>query len=297
MYIEGQLLPSRIKKRKKIYVVHAKLSPLLSIRESVGDLQSLLGVADLGANQVVKGRGVGDTRGQVREIPEVAQGLEDRGRTVGRGLARGRVDTVVLDVALGGVGRDQPGRHTATEAVKSQGVVLTVGSSLSVSLLIRTDGSGRGDVVEETTRLVVGNQEKRLLPLRTGADGIVDLLQQNLAEGNVAARVHGVGVAGAAGWVDVGDLRKETKVSILVEVLQRDDAAVGVLGGPVEEHGVGQESTVGAVVVLPGDSLLGSNFEDASGSDLRFQEAIVVLTMAISSTGKSTQTIGVSGLF
>lgn len=45
-------------------------------------------------------------------------------------------------------------------------------------------------MVVETTGLVEGDQEQGLVPLGTGADGVVDLLEQDLAGGDVAAWVH-----------------------------------------------------------------------------------------------------------
>lgn len=60
-------------------------------------------LADLGTDQVIKGGRVGDTRAQVLQIPEIAQGLEDGSGRVRRGLASGGVNTHVLNVSLGRV--------------------------------------------------------------------------------------------------------------------------------------------------------------------------------------------------
>lgn len=167
---------------------------------------------------------------------------------------------------------------------------------LGVGLVIGADGKRGSDVVEESTGLIEGDEEKGLLPLRTGADGIVDLLQENLTEGDVSGGVHGVGVQAAAGGVDVGQLGEEAQVGVLVEVLERDDVALGVLGGPVEEQGIGKEGTVGAVVVEPRDALLGGDLENAGGRDGGDIEVFIILTVAIGDTGDGAQTVGVGGL-
>jgi hypothetical protein len=108
--------------------------------------------------------------------------------------------------------------------------------------------------------------------------------------------VHGIGVEVAAGWVDVGELGQEAEVGVLVEVLQRDDVLLGVLGGPVEEESVRKEGAVGAVVVLPGDVLFGGNLEDTGDVDVRDVEAVVVGAVAIGGTREGAQAVGVGGL-
>ena len=152
-------------------------------------------------------------------------------------------------------------------------------------------------MVEESTSLIEGEEKEGLVPLGAGTEGFVDLLNENLAEGDVAGGVHGVGVQAAAGRVDVGELGKETQVGILVEVLQRDDVVLGVLRGPVEEQGVGQEVAVSAVVVAPRDALLRSDLEDTGGVDAGVIEALVVRTMAVGCTGDGAETVGVCGLW
>lgn len=152
-------------------------------------------------------------------------------------------------------------------------------------------------MVVETAGLVEGDEQEGLVPLRPGTDGIVDLLDEDLAEGDVAGGVHGVGIEIAAGGVDVGELGQEAEVGVLVEVLERDDVLLGVLGSPVKEESVGKEGTVGAVVVLPGDVLLGGNLEDAGDVDARDVEAVVVGAVAIGGTGEGAQAVGVGGLF
>lgn len=109
--------------------------------------------------------------------------------------------------------------------------------------------------------------------------------------------MHGVGVEVAARGVDVGELGKEAEIGVLVEVLERDDVMLGVLGGPVEEESVRKEGAVGAVVVLPGDVLLAGNLEDAGDVDARDIEAVVVGSVAIGGTREGAQPVGVGGLF
>jgi hypothetical protein len=108
--------------------------------------------------------------------------------------------------------------------------------------------------------------------------------------------VHGVGVEVAAGWVDVGELGQEAEVGVLVEVLERDDVLLGVLGGPVEEESVRKEGAVGAIVVLPGDVLFGGNLEDTGDVDARDVEAVVVGAVAVGGTREGAQAVGVGGL-
>lgn len=269
---------------------------LNSLREGVGVGQSSRGRASLRTDQVVKGRGVRDTGREVLQIPQVTQSLEDGGSRVRGRLASGGVNTVVLDVTLGSVGRNEPSGHTATETVELESVAGAIGGLLGVGLVVGADGQGGSDVVVETTCLVEGDQQQGLLPLGTGADGIVDLLQQDLTGGDVAVGVHGVGVKAAAGGVEVGQLGEGAQVGVLVEVLEGNDAGLGVGNGPVEEQGVGEEGAVGAVVVLPGDALLGGNLEDAGDVNGRDIEVVVVLAVAVGSTGDGTETVGVGGL-
>lgn len=266
--------------------------------EGVGGRQGLGGDrAKAGPDQVVEGRRVGDTGGEVLNVPEVAEGLEHGGSLVRGGLAGDGVDTLVLGVPGGSVGRNQPGGHAAAEAVEVEGVRAAVGGGLGVGLVVRADGQGGGHVVEETAGLVVGHEEEGLLPLGRGTEGVVDLLDEDLAEGDVAGGVHGVGVQTAAGRVDVGQLGQDAQVGVLEKVLDGLNVLLSVLGGPVEEHGVGQEGAVGAVVVLPRDALLGGNLEDAGDLNGGDVEGVVVGAVAIGSTGNRAETVGVGGLW
>jgi hypothetical protein len=143
---------------------------------------------------MIESRGVANTRRHILQIPQITQSLKNRGSAVGRRLASDRVNTIVLDIALRSIRRDQPSRHTATKTVKFERVGGTVVGGLGVSLIIRTNGQRWSNVVEETARLVIGQEEESLFPLGTGAESVVDLLDEDLAEGDVAGRVHGVGV-------------------------------------------------------------------------------------------------------
>lgn len=259
-------------------------------------LKSLGGSAGIGADEVVKGGRVLDTRAEVLQVPQVTEGLEHGGSTVRGRFAGDGVSTVALNVTLGGVRREQPGGDTTTETVEAKSVGAAIMRGLGVGLVVGADGKRGSDVVEESTGLVEGDKEKGLLPLGASADGIVDLLQENLTKGDVAGGVHGVGVQAAAGGVNVGQLGEKTQVGILVEVRGRDDVALGVFGGPVEEHGIGKEGTVGAVVVEPRDALLGGSLEDAGGRDGGGIEVLVVLAVAIGDTSDRTETVGVGGL-
>lgn len=262
----------------------------------MGVSQSRRRIAHLRTDQMVESRRVRDTGRKVLQIPEVSKGLENGGSTVRGSLAGGRVNTVVLNVSLGGIRRDKPSRHTAAQTVKGEGVGAAVDGGLGVGLVVRADGKRGLDVVEETAGLVVGDEQEGLVPLGTGADSIVDLLDEDLAEGDVAGGVHGVGVEAAARGVDVGELGQETEVGVLVEVLERDDVLFGVLGDPAVEQSVRKEGTVGAVVVLPADALLAGDLEDAGDVDARDVEAVVVGAVAVRSTGEGAEAVGVGGL-
>lgn len=245
---------------------------------------------------MVERRRVGHTRSEVLQIPQETKSLEHGGGTVRLHLASSRVDTVVLNVTGLSVRGDQESGHTAAVTVVAESVILTVLGCLGVGLVVRADSSGGRDVVEETTSLVVGQKEERLFPLRAVAHGLVDLLDKDLAVGDITVGVHGVGVGTAARRVEVGQLRELTQVGVLEEVLDGDDACVSVFGGPVEEQAVREESTVGAVVVEPADVLGSSLLEDAVDLDGGDIEVVVVLSVAIGGTGNGTETVGVGRL-
>lgn len=108
--------------------------------------------------------------------------------------------------------------------------------------------------------------------------------------------MHGVSVQPTAGWVDVGELREEAEIGVLVEVLQGDDVVLSIGGCPVKEKRVWQEGAIRAIVVAPRDTLLAGNLEDAGGVDCRLQEAVVVLAVAVRGTGNGAEAVGVGRL-
>lgn len=248
-------------------------------------------------DKVVKGRRVRDARRKILEIPEVTQCLQDGGGTVIGSFTGSGIDTLILNVTRGAIGRDKPSRQTATETIILKCVLLAIRRLLGVGKVIRTNGERGSDMVEETTGLVEGEQEESLIPLGTGAEGVVDLLDEDLAVRDVTRWMHGVGVQAAAGRVDVGELRQDTEVGVLVEVLEGDDVLLGVLLGPVEEKGVRQEGTVRAVVVAPGDALVAGDFEDASNIDRAVVEVVVVTAVACGCARDCAETVWVGGLY
>ena len=151
-------------------------------------------------------------------------------------------------------------------------------------------------MVEESTRLVVSEQQHGLIPLRTDAEGIVDLLDEHLAKGDVARRVHGVSVETAAGRVDVRELRQQAQIGVLEEVLQRHHVRLGILGSPVEEQGVGIEGTIRTIIIVPADVVLAGDLENAGNVDARDIEALVILPMSVCSSSNCTQAIRVRWL-
>lgn len=248
-------------------------------------------------NQMIERGGVGDTRSEVLQVPEISKSLENRGSGVRLSLAVSWVGAVILSPRGEGVRGDQESGHTATQTVEVKGVVLSVGGSFGISLVVRVDSSRGRDVVEETTCLIVSQQKERFFPLGTVAESLIDLLNKNLTVGDIASRVHGVGVDTAARRVEVGQLRKLAKISILEEILDRDDAGIGVGGSPFEEKTVGKKFAIGAVVVEPRDVLAGSFLEDAVDVNTRGKEGVIIITMAIRGTSNGTKTVGVGWLF
>lgn len=253
-------------------------------------------LTETGSNEVVKGRGVSDTRGQVLEIPEVGKGLEDGGGAVGLDLAGDGVNTLVLGVALGSVGGDEPGGETATKTVEVEGVLLAVVGLLSVGQVVGANSQRGSNVVEEATSLVKGDEQEGLVPLGAAAHSVVDLLDEDLAEADVAGGVHGVGVKTAARRVDVRQLGEKTQVGILVEVLKGNNVLAGILVDPVEEERIGVEVAVDAVVVAPRDAALAGQLENTLGLNAVDIEAVVVGAMAGGGTGNSAEAVGVGGL-
>lgn len=248
------------------------------------------------ADQVIERWRVGDTRGEVLDVPEISESLEDGGSTVGSGLARDGIRSVLLDVSLLTVRGDNPGRHAATQTVEVKSVFLTVLRSLSVGQVVRADGERGRDMVVEATGLVVGNEEQGLVPLRALANGIIDLLDEDLTVGDVTGGVHGVGVGAAAGGVNVREFREDTEVGVLEEVFNGHHVGPGGLVDVGEEERIRFEFSVGAIVVEPGHALLVGGLEDGLARDTIVQEVIVILAMPSSGSCQSAQAVGVGRL-
>ena len=126
----------------------------------MGSLESNRSILTQGlADQVIERWRVGDPRGEVFDIPEISESLEDGGSTVGSGLAGDGVRSILFDVSLLTVRGDNPSWHAATETVEVESVLLAILRSLSVGQVIGADGERGRDVVVETTGLVVRNEE------------------------------------------------------------------------------------------------------------------------------------------
>ena len=173
----------------------------------------------------------------------------------------GRVGTLRLDNALLNPGRNKQGRNTAAETVEFEGVVSSRWNFLGVSEVIRSRCQWWRNVVVETTCLIVGQDEEGLVPLGTGAEGIVDVFDEGFAVGDETRRVHGVSADVAAGWVDEGEFGELACVSSFKELLQRLGlVGVAALEGPVEEVSVDHAGR--GVVVHPSVAAVGELLED-----------------------------------
>lgn len=151
-------------------------------------------------------------------------------------------------------------------------------------------------MVEETTSLVVSQEKERFFPLRTVAQSLIDLLDEDLAVGDVSVGVHGVGIEATARGVEVRQLGELTQVRVLEKVLDGNDAVGRIGGSPVEKQAVRKESTVGAVIVEPADVLGSGLLEDAVDLDGGDIEIVVIGTVTIGGTGNSTEAVGVGRL-
>lgn len=169
----------------------------------------------------------------------------------------------MLDVGFGDPWGDDPLGKTAAVSVEVERVLLSIWRLLGVRQVIWANSSRRLVVVVEAAGLVEGDDEESVLPLWGDAEGVVDLLEEDLAGGDGAGWVHGVGGDAAAGGVDVGVRREGAEQCVLEELLEGDDVA-GLFGsvGPVVEQSIGLESAVGPVVVLPGNALAGQLLEN-----------------------------------
>jgi hypothetical protein len=210
---------------------------------------------------VVERRRPLNTRRERREIPQVPKSPQDRCSTVRHSLATA-VNTKLLNVSRGNPRRDDPGRQTASKTIKLEGILVLVRGSDGVSKVIRARRKRRRDVVMETSSLIESDDEEGVLPLRSVADGIVHLLEEDFSIRDETGRVHGVSANTAARGVDVGELREAAEVGVLVELVEALHVLLGVAAGNGggEVHGVAAAGDGG--VVLPGDVLGGELLED-----------------------------------
>ena len=107
-------------------------------------------------------------------------------------------------------------------------------------------------MIVEAARFIKGDDQERLVPLGTGADGVVNVLEQLLAGGDQTGGMHGVGLIAAAGRVDEGEFGQTTGGCVGVKLGNVFDVGVGgaTFNGPREEQGI--DDVVLRVVVGPG---------------------------------------------
>lgn len=247
--------------------------------------------AEMRANQVVKRGRVLDPRVIRRKIPQVPQRAQNRRRMVRHRLAA-RVEAPLLNYGLG-PRRHDPRRHAPAQAVKRKRVVGAARRRLRVRLVVRAARAGRLDVVVEAARLVKRDDPERLVPLGPRAQRLVDILDELLAVGHAARRVHRVGAVAAARRVDVRQVRQVAVLGVLVEGIHEDDAVrVVALVGPLEPPGV-LDGRVDEVV-LPLHAELRHLLED--GFLLHGVVAKVVFTLAGGSARAEGHAVGVGRL-
>jgi hypothetical protein len=159
------------------------------------------------------------TRVKWLEIPQVAQGSEDRCSSVGNSLA-GAIGAKFFNIA----GLDPRGNNkcwkTAAKSVEVERIASSIGSSLGVAEVIWARGERGLYVVVEASGFVKGDDEQSVVPLRTIAKRIVELLEKNLAIRHEAGGMHGVGPDATARRVDVGELGKTSQISVLEELIK-----------------------------------------------------------------------------
>lgn len=171
------------------------------------------------ANQVIERRRILDTGVEGLEVPQIAKGAQGRFGAVGDNLASA-VFTKLLDICRVDPGGDDPSGEAAASTVEGICVALSIRGSLRVGEVVRPGSERWGHMVVETTGFVKGDDEESVFPLWTSTDGIVQLLQENLAIRDETGWVHGGGPDTAAARVDEGEFRKTSQVSILEEALQ-----------------------------------------------------------------------------
>lgn len=237
-----------------------------------------------------------DPRGEGLKVPEVSKRAQNGGSRVRDSLAMS-IFTLLFNLCLGNPGGNQQSRDATTQTVKREGVVHATGGAEGKGLVIRTGSERSGDVVVEATALVEGQDEESFLPLGTGAQSIIHLLDESFTVGDQTGGVHGSGANSTARGIEVRQFRKGTSRSIGVELGQRLDFVLVVGGiGPVEEARIGA-STAGRVdVVDPRVTGLGQLLEDGPLGELVLAESSVIQTVSEGSTGNQSGTVGVGVL-
>lgn len=81
----------------------------------------------------------------------------------------------MLDCSLSNPWRDEPCGHAATDTIELVGIVDSIGGRFSVTEIVGTGSKWRRNVVVETSSFIEGDDEKRVVPLRTSSEGFVDL--------------------------------------------------------------------------------------------------------------------------
>ena len=189
--------------------------------------------------------------------------------------------------------RDGDGGDADTQAVEVEGV--RAGDALDA---VRAGHArdGRGHVVVESAVLVVSDHEQRALPLRAGAERLVDLLEQQLALGDVVRRV--VVVRGGGGHVEVARLDHNVVgqfpgrgVGLEVRVVVEE--VVGVLG---QAH-VGVEEERGEVLIVHPECQprVGYVLHDGALRESRRELGLVVAEQSVGGRGMDEESVGLRG--
>lgn len=202
-------------------------------RQSLGRV-----IAHHALDQPIKRRRLLHARVEGRKVPQVAQRTQHRRRRVRHGRSV-RVRALLLHEALLHPRRDEERRQAAAQTVKLERVVLAAGRLGRVRETVGTDGHGRCDVVVEATGLVERDQQSGLVPLRAGADGLVDVFDERFAVGDEALRVHGGGADATAGRAEDGEMGQVACFGVAVEVGERlHEAGVATVIRPFEPERV-----------------------------------------------------------
>lgn len=207
----------------------------------------------------------------------------------------GLVRRAVLHQTLAHPGGDEDGGHPDTQTVKGKGERLAIASGAGVGKVVTSRNIlRRRDVVRETTVLVEGEDEQRLVPLGTVAHGLVDALDEALA--HVDGRRGVEGLVRAAFGVYPGELGERARLGVLEKLVKGFHIAVALagLGGPFVEEGIGQEAG-GVGVIHPADVVLRQLLKDGGLGKRGSQKVVVVLAVAVRGARSQIRAVGVSG--